>query len=359
MTITKPTIGIVGTGPIGLGSAALLSKHGLTSMIWSPSRNFQPGTYKGIEMTSSGAIDKAFFPEFAHSAKELVQNCKVILIAVPANAHKDVFDQIAEYLRADHVIIISSHAPFGSQYLQSRLLPHDIEPLIIAWGTTIVSGRKNTATSVHINTVRDRVDMATLPVNRANEGLQLCQQLFGDHFKLHDNMMVIALSNLNPQNHLGIALCNLTRMEKGEIWQQAANITPAVGRLLEQLDKERLAIAEALDLKVRNIYEHFSLSFHVAYASVSDMSEEMVRNGHSGCGPASLDTRYVFEDVPYGLVPTAWLGQQVGRPAILHEAGILMFNALYGQDFYSENTLMAALDLEVLSKTELQNFPKH
>ena len=41
------------------------------------------------------------------------------------------------------------------------------------------------------------------------------------------------LSNLNPQNHLGIALCNVTRMERGEDWGQGENVTPAVGRFIE------------------------------------------------------------------------------------------------------------------------------
>jgi opine dehydrogenase len=35
-----------------------------------------------------------------------------------------------------------------------------------------------------------------------------------------DDLLAIAVSNLNPQNHMGIALCNLTRMERGESWNQ-------------------------------------------------------------------------------------------------------------------------------------------
>ena len=166
--------------------------------------------------------------------------------------------------------------------------------------------------------------------------------------------MAIALSNLNPQNHLGIALCNLTRIEKGEGWDQALNITPSVGRLLEKLDRERLEIAVALDLKVRDIFEHFSLSFHVPLGSVYEMSKSMVENGHKGTGPTTLDTRYVLEDVPYGLVPTVWLGRLTGCPAKLHEAGIILFNALYKRDFFSENTLMPAMSLESMSLKELK-----
>ena len=108
-------------------------------------------------------------------------------------------------------------------------------------------------------TVRKKVDIATVPHSRSAEGLALCEKLFGDRFVDRGNLMAIAVSNLNPQNHMGIALCNLTRMERGETWSQGQNVTPKVGRLLEELDQERLAIAAALGLDVRTIFQHFHL----------------------------------------------------------------------------------------------------
>ena len=144
---------------------------------------------------------------------------------------------------------------------------------------------------------------------------------------------------------MGIALGNMTRMERGEDWSQGQNVTPNVGRLLEALDAERLAIAEALGLKVRTIFEHFHLSFHVPVASISEMNQEMHAMGNGGTGPATADSRYVTEDVPYGLAPTAALGRMVDRPAHLHEAGIRIFSAMYGRDFEAENTLLGAIDL--------------
>ena len=39
-------------------------------------------------------------------------------------------------------------------------------------------------------------------------------------FRPREGLLAISLSNLNPQNHLGIALGNISRMEKGETWYQ-------------------------------------------------------------------------------------------------------------------------------------------
>ena len=349
-------VGIAGSGSIGTGSAALLHSLGHQPVLWSPSGNGTKAFSNDNLLVSEGAVVTSFAPETADDARSLVEACDVIKIAVPAYGHKSVMDAISPFLESRHVILISSHASFGALYLAKLLAERDCKALIVAWGTTIVSGRRTGDLSVNVNTVRSQVDIATVPQQRIDEGLQICQKLFGEHFVARENLMAISLSNLNPQNHLGIALCNLTRMEKGELWIQAENITPAVGRLLERLDEERLAIAAAFGVEVRDIYEHFSLSFHVARASVAEMSSEMVRNGNKGAGPASLDTRYVYEDVPFGLVPTVWLGRKANVPARLHEAGIEMFNALYGHDFYEDNNLMPALDMDAMSLDSLKEF---
>ena len=93
------------------------------------------------------------------------------------------------------------------------------------------------------------------------------------------------------------------------------------GRLLKALDGERLAIARDLNVKTRDIFEHFSRSFLVPPGRVAEMSAAMVKNGQRGHGPTGAQTRYVLEAVPYGLVPIAWLGKMHGVPAKLRAVG--------------------------------------
>ena len=64
----------------------------------------------------------------------------------------------------------------------------------------------------------------------------LCSALFGDRFVPRDDLIAVSLSNVNPQNHLGMALCNFTRIERSEQWANWSGLTPSVGRLIEALD---------------------------------------------------------------------------------------------------------------------------
>ncbi|WP_200954066.1 NAD/NADP octopine/nopaline dehydrogenase family protein [Ensifer sp. Root142] len=347
-------VGIVGAGSIAFGTAALVEQQGHEVTLWSPSGERTRALASGQALVAEGAIKGTFHLAVATSAKDLVARAEALVIALPAYGHKTVLDAIAPHITPGQIVIFSSHASFGALYLSRLLAARGVTVPIVAWGTTAVSGRQLSPTSVNVNTIRKQVDLATVPASESAKGLSICQSLFGDRFLDRGSLMAIALSNLNPQNHMGIALGNMTRMERGESWSQGQNVTPNVGRLLEDLDRERIAIASKLGLEVRNIFQHFHLSFHVPMSSISQMNQEMHEAGNGGSGPTTADSRYVTEDVPFGLVMTAKIGRLAGHPAELHEAGIRIFSAMYGRDFTAENDLLTALDLDAMSLDELK-----
>jgi opine dehydrogenase len=392
-------VGIIGAGAVAFGTAAVLNDARQDVMLWSPSgkgtrelvNNHDPqhqhhsldeneNVAADTLLQSTGALESSSRPRIASSCRELVENNDVLVLAVPANGHKHLLEQVARFIRSDQTIIISSHASFGALFLSLLLQRQrpDLQsglPTIIAWGTTVCTARKtasaNSAAHVRLNTVRTSVDMCVLPASLTDQGLELCQQLFSSNddyndknnkqknkiqFQPRNGLLAIALSNVNPQNHLGIALGNISRMENKEEWYQMLNITPTIGRLLEALDQERLQIAHALPngVQVKTIFEHFSQSFHVPIAdSISDMCTAIYQAGNDVHGPNTADSRYVTEDVPFGLVPTIVLGRLVGRPTPLHEAGVQIMSAMYGRDFFQENDLLQALRLEQYTLEEL------
>ena len=352
--MVEARVGIAGAGSIAMGTAALLHCNGHDPMLWSPSGKGTAALAGGGKLIANGAIDAAFRPRVAVDAEGLVRDNDALVLALPAYGHKAVMDAMAPHVRDAQHVIISSHASLGAIWLMQLLDRRGVTAPVTAWGTTAVTARRLSGSEVRINTVRRLIDLCTVPDSRTREGLALCRRLFGDRFQPRDGLLAISLSNLNPQNHMGIALANMTRMERGETWSQGRNVTPNVGRLLEALDQERLAIATALELDVRTVFEHFHLSYHVPIASISEMNQQMHARGIGGPGPATANSRYVVEDVPYGLVVTAALGELAGRPARLHAAGTRILSAMYGRDFAAENELLNALDLQRHDMGDLQ-----
>mmetsp|Transcript_15781 Transcript_15781/g.43518 ORF Transcript_15781/g.43518 Transcript_15781/m.43518 type:complete len:585 (+) Transcript_15781:215-1969(+) len=406
-------VGICGAGAIGLAMSALLSRAGHDPMMWSPSLSSLQ-TQQGMEddpttkWTASGAFDDddddhdsssttSFSCRVAATLHDLVRDNEIIVVALPANGHKVVLDRLVPLLRPGrHAVLISSQASLGALYLSTELQHYfqsqqpqqdnndndDDESKsipIAAWATTVCTARQTSPTAVHIHTIRKRVDYCILPRRTTNDDdwsriqqqqqqqqMQALQsQLFPqvDHFRARSNLFAISLANLNPQNHLAIALGNMSRMEKGETWYQLQHVTPKLGQFLEALDRERLDIAQALldpddYSQLKTLRQHFQQGFLGQQSfdeeeddggddngSISDLMQQIYEHGKDVHGPNTADTRYVTEDVPFGLALTVALGNLVQRPATLHKAGMQIMSAMYERDFASENDLLASLGL--------------
>lgn len=335
-------IGIVGAGAIALGYAAFLHQNGHAATLWSPSGRRAAALRDGGPIKVTGAIESTYTPNFCSSATELA-SFNIIVLALPANGHRAVLDSLLPFIEPRHAIIISGHLSFAGLYLAKRLAERGIDVPIIAWSTTVLTCKIRSVNEIRVGAIRSKVDMAAIPIGHVWRGRTVCSDLFGDRFTVKDDLLTIALSNLNPQNHLGIALCNLTRIEKGEAWGQASNITSAVGRLIEAMDRERLSIAASFGKPVRTIFDHYTLSYGIECTSVVEAARQLVERGSDPTGPVDLETRYITEDVPFGLVSTLFLAQLSGIAAPLHKSGVDLLCAAYGRDFRSENDILAEL----------------
>lgn len=351
-------VGILGAGGIAFGAAAYLHLNGHEPILWSPSGRGTAELAAGAALKASGTLDLSFHPRIASSAEEVIAGSDVVMLAMPGNAHRMAMEAIARNLRDGQPTIISSHLSFGALYLSRLLAERGINAPIIAWGTTLTTGRKQGLTEVGVNSVRSKIDLATVPESDIESGHALCTVLFGDRFVRRDGLLAISLSNLNPQNHLAISLFNLTRMERGERWGQAENVTASVGRVMEQLDAERLAIAAEFGVSVRSIKEHYSFSYQLPIASIAEMNAELHQRGGGGFGPTTTESRYVLEDAPFGLWPTILLGRLARRPASLHEAGLALLSAAYGRPLADDNDLLPLLKIQDLSRDRLQEFAR-
>jgi opine dehydrogenase len=347
-------IAILGAGAVALGSAALLAASGHLPVLWSPSGAGVADLGDGM-LHATGALEHECEVEIAADCRAAVERADAVLVAVPANGYRVVLDALAAALRAGQPVIISGHLSFGALYLSRALAARGIAAPIVAWGTTAVSGRRAGPASVRVSSVRAEVDIATLPANAAEPMLALCRNLFGDRFRPRDGLLAIALSNVNPQNHLAIALCNFTRIERGETWLQNSNITQSVGRLMEALDAERLAVADAFGVAVRTLRQHFHLSFHTPEAPLAEMARALAARGNDPAAPTNPQTRYVIEDAPFGLHPTALLARMCGRNAVLHEAGLATLSAMYGHDLAADNDILPALDFAAMTRDRLRD----
>jgi opine dehydrogenase len=341
-------VSILGGGPIGLAYYALLTEAGHEPVIYSAT-----GRRTGL-LDVDGVVSGTFEPRWVDSLAEAADHAEIVICARCCTGLRALMDELAPLLRADQVLIFSSHASFSALYLSRLLEQRDLEPLIVAWSTTVATARWREGFAIHVDTVRSRVDFGALNEPTPGEALGICRGLFGARFGKAQSLLAVDLSNLNPPIHIANSLANLTRIERGEAWANYDGITPTVGRMIEALDLERLAVATAFGVKVRSVQEHYLKTFDgLDPGSVAEMAAQVYRRGGTTAGPVTLATRFLTEDVPFGLVPLVAVGQACGVPMPLHEAAIRLISVYCGRDFTAENDLLPAL-ADVLSAKHLR-----
>jgi opine dehydrogenase len=338
-------VAILGAGGVACAMAALLVSHGHQPVLWSPSGK---GTrdLRGADLVASGALDLRFRPQLADDVAGAVRGARAVVLALPANGHRRVIDALMPHVQDGQTIIVSAQLSLGALYLFRAVQAQGTAATVIAWGTTVVMGRRSGPAQVQIGGIRERVETAVLPPDQAGDGLARCRTLFGDRFLPAPSLIAVALGNLNPPVHMANALCNLTRIEKAEAWANYDGITPAVARLIEGLDAERLALAAEFGVPVRSVQTHFRQSFGLPDGlSLAQMAALVHQRRNGPPGPTDLSTRFVTEDLPFGIVQIIALAASRRMDVPLHQAGLRIFDALYGCDFTALNDLLPRLDL--------------
>lgn len=332
-------ITIFGGGPIGLAYAALLTSGGHHVRL--SSTRAGAGT---LSLNVRGAVSFAGEIELEPEIAAATRDADVIICTRAANGVQPLIDALTPCLAPHQTLIFSAELSLAALYADAALARRGVRLPVISWSTTVATARMDGPGQVVCGTVRDRIDYAVTSPRSPDDSEALLNDLFGPRFHRLPNALAVALSNLNPQIHLANALANLTRIERGEVWENYACITPAVGRLIEALDHERLALAERCGVRVRTVSEHYLSTFPgIAPGSVSDMAAQVHASGPSTPGPRTLDTRYLTEDIPFGLAPLVRLAGplQVGMP--LHRAGIRLASAMLGRTLEDENPMLAAV----------------
>ncbi|MEW5816859.1 MAG: NAD/NADP octopine/nopaline dehydrogenase family protein [Spirochaetota bacterium] len=160
------------------------------------------------------------------------------------------------------------------------------------------------------------------------------------------------LVDYNAITHTPPMICNAARIESGEkdfcLFGKKEN-TPGVVRLIERIDRERMALGQALGLK------QYPLEEEIMMVKWNPHGEEYVLPLYDAIhtpflevceGPFTLDTRHLKEDIPYGLVTFSSLGKMLNVPTPVTDAVITLAEGLLERDFRSLGRTVEAMGID-------------
>ena len=232
--------------------------------------------------------------------------------------------------------------------------------VLIVETQTIAYACRKTANRVHVFGYKHHLEFSGLPSERL-DAFESCLSPVFPNWQRAESLWHTSLHNIGMLFHPAPTLLNLGRMESDTQFDYYIDgFTPSIAQLVQRLDDERLAVAQAMGLKLPSVLQWLESSYG---CTGSDLYQALQNNrayvGIKAPQLAKVDDklqlRYVIEDVPTGLVPTAALAArfQVPTPAI--NAVIDLANTFYGTDFRESGRNLAQLGLSNLTVQEIHS----
>jgi opine dehydrogenase len=178
--------------------------------------------------------------------------------------------------------------------------------------------------------------LAALPSRDTDGVLQMIADVYPG-MERAKNVIRTSLQNANPVIHRAVTLANAARIEGtgGDVLFYEEGVSDSTGRLIEAVDKERIAIGARLGLSIATDPQ---MGIRQGYMVADDYGAAYREApGFLGIGAQpQLDHRYLNEDVGYGLVFMSRLARQIGVETPTMDAMIQMTSILMARDYATE-----------------------
>ena len=289
---------------------------------------------------------------------EATHNAQMIMVVVPSSAHADVAKTIAHHLKDKQIIVLHPGRTCGSLEFVKVLKDQGctVDVTLAEAETFIYASRSDGPAQARIFRIKEAVPLAAFPATRTKTVLDAIRPAY-QQFIDGGNVLNTGLNNMGAIFHPALTLLNAGWIEAthGDYQFYIDGVTPSVARVLEVLDRERVTVASSLGLRARTGLEWLQM----AYNTTGEDLYEAIHNqpGYYGIkAPATLNHRYIFEDVPMSLVPIASLGERYGVSVRGMDSIIRLACIVHRTDYWRRGRTVAKLGIGDLSVSELTHY---
>jgi opine dehydrogenase len=282
---------------------------------------------------------------------EAVKSATHVMVAIPAIGHELFFTNLLPYLEDGQTIIISP-GNFGALYLANMLKEKRIKrEITLAELNTLPYGCRLVSPG-HVRLMSDAqyLCLATFPG-------RLTDKVFGDVksayplLKPCENVVATSMSNQNPSVHPIGSILNVGWIEtlRDQFYLYRLGLTPSVLRASKAVFDEIQRVADSLETKVIQYPEETFCDQTTIMGATFGREKALTE----ASGPSSIQSRYITEDVPYGLVPIARLASKLKVHTPVISAVITLASVVNGTDYFEKGRSLEELGIADLNKRQL------
>lgn len=337
-------IGVLGSGAGGTAVAFDWSAHGHEVRLF----DFERFPDNVRQIAASGRIEAegdlaghAVVAYAGHDIERVVGGVDLVFVVGPAFATRPFASACAPFLKAGQEVVVCPGSTGGAlAFKHESGLEVASEEICVSETSTLPYAVRLTAPGqirVFLK-LGGGLMVAALPASGTERTLERLREVYPGIQPARD-VLQTSLQNANPVIHPVVTLLNAALLERtgGDFLFYEEGVTPGVGRLIEAVDQERIAIGEALGIAVVPDPEISLQQGYMTEASYEDGYR--TAPGFRGIkAQPSLDHRYLNEDVGYGLVFLSALGRQLGVETPVMDSVITLTSRLMNRDYRGEAT---------------------
>ena len=294
--------------------------------------------------------DIAGFGDIAYAGHDIdaaLGDAELIYVVGPAYSTEPFGAAVAGKLQAGQTVVVSPSSCGGAlAFKRAAGLEVDDDAVRVAETSTLhYAVRLTEPGKIHVFLKLKAGNLlAALPGRHTDAILELIADVYPS-MERAESVLQTSLQNANPVIHPAVTLANAARIdtEGVDFLFYEEGVSDATGRLIEALDRERIAIGAKLGITV---LPDPQMGMRQGYMLADNYGSGYRKApGFLGIGAQpQLDHRYLNEDVGYGLVFMSALGRQVGvetptMDAIIHVTSVLMNRDYAGEALRTPATL--------------------
>ncbi|MGC2201216.1 MAG: NAD/NADP octopine/nopaline dehydrogenase family protein [Stellaceae bacterium] len=358
---TVTTVAIIGTG---IGGLYLVAELGIAGF---KLRLHDIDDARLSEIRARGGVDvegeKGGFAAVERATTDLalaIDGADVIIVVTGGNAQAVVARSLAPLLRNGRVILLIQGNTGGSLIVRRALDDAGCraEVDVAEMDNYPYSCWRLSPTRIRPIVRKRWLQIATFPGNRISAVFPRLSPLFPEAVAA-PNILYTGFTNANAMLHVANCVANAGRIESGADYKfYAEGVTPAVARLYQAINGERVAVAAALGASVPTLADWFDRVYGVRGATLVETCRRLTYNSdgpYQATGtPKSLDHKFITEDVPTGLIPMSALGAAAGvrTPAI--DALVEIVRDMTGRDIAAEGRTLERLGLRGMDAPQIR-----
>jgi opine dehydrogenase len=356
-------ITIIGCGHGGQALAAQLASLGNAVTLHADESH--PGylhTIRNNTITLQGKVKASAKLELLTTDIELaLLGAEVIYLSLPTHAHLPQFRKMLPFLKKGQIVITLA-GNFSSLYFHQELVKagkqRDIHLADIA--SLPYACRAQEGGEVNIIDIKQKIDIAAMPAHDTLYIKSIISGHFPSHLQVSANILEMGLNITSAISHPTLMVTNAGRIGKGDLdfYFYRDGISRDIINVIATLDADRMKIGEIYGFRMPSYLDLMNGFYASRYTSYYDFFTQSPAHNTFKLCPASMQERYLSQDIPYVMLPWYSLGLHAGYESNVMKSLIYLSSALNDTCYFSGGRAIASDFFNGMDQIDIKRYLK-